>query len=88
MRLCGSGQLTGMPAGFPDEYKGVLGYADFVNGNGVVPVTPELMDFFQRFSVSQRLFNDGNGYAETAEPKVDALEEDQWLFACCYYSNP
>lgn len=83
-----SGQLTGMPAGFPDEYKGVLGYADFVNGNGVVPVTPELMDFFQRFSVSQRLFNDGNGYAETAEPKVDALEEDQWLFACCYYSNP
>lgn len=83
-----SGQLTGMPGNFPEEYNGVLGYADFVNGNGVVPVTPELKDFFQRFSVSQRLFNDGNGYAETAEPKVDALEEDQWLFACCYYSNP
>ena len=83
-----SGQLTGMPGNFPDEYKGVLGYGDFVNGNGVVPVTPELKDFFQRFSVSQRLFNDGNGYAETAMPKVDALEEDQWLFACCYYSNP
>ena len=84
-----SGQLTGMPQGFPDAAIGMFGYGDFVNGNGIVPVTPELKEFFQKFSVAQRLFNDGNGYAESyANPKVDALEEDQWLFACCYYSNP
>ncbi|MBP3422181.1 MAG: hypothetical protein J6K86_00280, partial [Clostridia bacterium] len=84
----GSGQLNGMPDGFPDLYKNALGYADFVNGDGLVPVTPELKEFFQKFSVNQRLFNDGNGYAEVyATPQVDALEEDQWLFACCYYKD-
>ena len=83
-----SGQLQGMPVGFPDLYKQALGYADFVNGDGLVPVTPELKEFIQKFSVSQRLFNDGNGYAEVyASPSVDALEEDQWLFACCYYQD-
>jgi DNA mismatch repair protein MutS len=51
-------------------------------------VTPELKEFFQKFSVNQRLFNDGNGFAEVyATPQVDALEEDQWLFACCYYQD-
>lgn len=83
-----SGQLLGMPIDFPAECNGMLGYADFANADGVVPVTPELKDFFQKFSVSQRLFNDGNGFAEAhADPKVDALEEDQWLFACCYYTG-
>ncbi len=83
-----SGQLQGMPMDFPDLYKQALGYADFVNGDGLVPITPELKEFFQKFSVSQRLFNDGNGYAEQyASPTVDALEEDQWLFACCYYKD-
>lgn len=88
MPIADNGQLQGMPAGFPDLYKNALGYADFVNSDGLVPVTPELKEFFQKFSVNQRLFNDGNGYAEVyATPQVDALEEDQWLFACCYYQD-
>lgn len=83
-----SGQLTGLPSTFPAEYVNVYGYADFVNNDGVVPVTPELKEFFQKYSVHHRLFNDGNGYAEVyANPQVDALEEDQWLFACCYYQD-
>ena len=86
----GGGQLQGYPGDFdPDKYYGFLGYNDFVNSDGLTPVTPELKEFFQKYSVNQRLFNDGNGVAEEwANPKVDALEEDQWLFACCYYSNP
>ena len=88
MPIADNGQLQGMPAGFPDLYKNALGYADFVNSDGLVPVTPELKEFFQKFSVNQRLFNDGNGFAEVyATPQVDALEEDQWLFACCYYQD-
>lgn len=80
---------VGMPISFPEECKGMYGYADFANSDGLVPVTPELKVFFQKYSVAQRLFNDGNGFAETfGNPSVDALEEDQWLFACCYYSNP
>ena len=83
-----SGQLTGMPGSFPAEYVNAYGYADFVNSDGVVPVTPELKEFFQKYSVHHRLFNDGNGYAELyASPQVDALEEDQWLFACCFYQD-
>ena len=82
-----SGQLMGMPEGYPDELKGMLGFADFANADGIVPVTPELKRFFQDFSISQRLFNDGNGVAEMATPRVDSLEDDQWLFACCYYAT-
>ena len=82
-----SGQLQGMPFGYPKELIGVLGFADFVNADGLVPVTPELKQFFQDFSVSQRLFNDGNGVAEMATPRVDSLEKDQWLFACCFYAT-
>lgn len=83
-----SAQEIGMPINFPEACKGMYGYGDFANSNGLVPVTPELKVFFQKYSVAQRLFNDGNGWVETsASPMVDALEEDQWLFACCYYSN-
>lgn len=61
------------------------GYADHVNLDGLYPVTAELKDFLQRYSCSQFLFNDGNGFVETGEPHIDAKEEDQWLFACMYY---
>lgn len=73
--------------GCPAEMIGAKGYNDYVNGDGVVPVTQELKDFLQKYSVNQRLFNDGNGYAETSvTPTFDAGEYDQWLFACGYYS--
>lgn len=62
------------------------GYADFANRDGRMPVTKELKDFLQSFSVSQRYFADGSGWVEThPEHKVDAPEDSQWLWACGYY---
>ncbi len=62
------------------------GYAAFTNSDGVYAVTEELRHFLQGFSVSQRYFADGQGWVETNPTiKVDATEEDQWLFACGYY---
>lgn len=61
------------------------GYADHVNSDGLYPVTAELKDFLQRYSCSQLLFFDGNGYVEIGEPHIDSKESDQWLFACMYY---
>lgn len=58
-------------------------YAATCNSDGVCYVTNELMEFLQKFSISQRLFFDGNGFVETTG--VFALEQDQWLFACGYY---
>ena len=42
-----------------------------------------MKEFLQKFSISQRLFFDGNGFVESTG--VYAAEEDQWLFACGYY---
>ena len=65
-----------------------LGYADVTNRDGKFPVTPELKDFLQEYSISQLLFRDGNGWVEeNPNIKVDAMEDDQWLFACGYYTN-
>ena len=61
------------------------GYADFCNSDGVYAVTAELQYFLQSFSISQRLFADGDGIVE--EGGVDAMEDDQWLFACGYYKE-
>ena len=58
-------------------------YAAACNSDGVCYVTMELMEFLQKFSVSQRLFFDGNGFVESTG--VYAIEQDQWLFACGYY---
>lgn len=69
-----------------DEYVGQPGYANYVNSDGVYAVTPELKEFLQRFSTSQLLFFDGNGWVENNDTvDVDAMEDDQWLFACGYY---
>ncbi|MBQ7379435.1 MAG: hypothetical protein IJW70_07145 [Clostridia bacterium] len=66
-----------------------LGYADVVNSDGRFPVTPEIKDFLQEYSISQLLFRDGNGWVEeNPNIKVDAMEDDQWLFACGYYVTP
>ncbi len=70
----------------PAELKGKGGYADYCNSDGVYAVTEELKYFLQSYSVSQRMFADGNGWVEENPTiKVDAKEADQWLFACGYY---
>lgn len=72
----------------PDAGYGHAGYAGYCNSDGVYPVTEELKDFLQKYSVSQLLFRDGNGHVETHETiKVNATEDDQWLFACGYYKK-
>lgn len=68
----------------PEEGLGMKGYGEYCDENGLVPVTQELKEFLQKYSVSQRLFNDGNGWVETSSG-IYANEEDQWLFACAYY---
>ena len=62
---------------------GTAGYAAWCNGDGVAPVTGELAEFLQKFSVSQRYFADGDGWAERRG--IHAYEDSQWLFACGYY---
>ncbi len=69
----------------PAEFKYQKGYANIVNDDGRAPVTEELKLFLQRYSESQRLFSDGNGWVETYTPRYDAYEDSQWLFACGYY---
>lgn len=76
-----------------------LEYSKHVNADGAYPVTEELQDFLQAVCVSQRWFNDGNGWAEAGSPKGDpddtgnyqvaysSDEESQWLFACGYYKQ-
>ena len=75
----------------PAKYKYQKGYAD-IAVNGRCPVTEELKEFLQKYSVSQKLFSDGNGFAEVyidqfgVEHRMyDAYEDSQWLFACGYY---
>ncbi len=70
----------------PEEAIGKPGYANYCNSDGAYPVTAELKDFLQKYSISQLLFRDGQGFVETHETiKVFATEDDQWLFACGYY---
>ena len=68
------------------KYIGQRGYADIAI-QGRVPVTEELKDFLQKYSVNQKLFSDGNGWAEQSNPRYDAYEDSQWLFACGYYTR-
>ncbi len=68
----------------PAKYKGQRGYADIAIA-GRCPVTEELKEFLQKYSVNQKLFSDGNGWAEQYVPRYDAYEDSQWLFACGYY---
>lgn len=72
----------------PTEAFGMSGYGDYCNSDGVTAVTQELKEFLQKYSVSQLLFFDGNGFVET-NPSVSvyAAEDDQWLFACGYYKK-
>lgn len=69
----------------PEANKNQLGYANIVV-EGRCPVTEELKDFLQKYSVSQKLFSDGLGPAEQ-HYGYDSYEDSQWLFACGYYSD-
>ncbi len=99
-RSCASYALTGVSGtcdtdckqclltcnNLPKEYIGTKGYADYALWEGCAPVTQELRDFLQKFSVSRLLFMDGQGYVETyPEIQIFAAEDDQWLFACGYF---
>ncbi len=66
----------------------LLGLGTYTNSDGVYAVTEQIKNFLQGFSTSQRYFADGDGWVETHDTyKVDASEQDQWLFACGYYVN-
>lgn len=57
---------------------------------GAYPVTAELQQFLQDLCISQRYFNDGNGWAEgsgSGGPGYNSDEDSQWLFACGVYIN-
>ena len=73
----------------PEELKGVRAYAHIVNKDGAVPVTKEIKDFLQKYSINQLMFMDGDGWAETGKThggeSYESTENDQWLFACGYY---
>ncbi len=67
----------------------VTAYTGHCNGNGVYPVNAELKTFLQRWAVSQRYFNDGNGIAEWPAPEgpgYNSDEDSQWMYACGLYS--
>ncbi|MDE7076736.1 MAG: hypothetical protein K2O62_05390 [Clostridia bacterium] len=76
----------GVPKNYEEFIRGADGYGAHCNGDGVYPVTEELKEFLQAYSVSQRYFNDGNGWAET-EAKYNSDEDSQWMFACGYYAE-
>lgn len=73
-----------------DFIMGMNGYAYYsqFNPDGAYPVNAELKQFLQDFAVSQRYFNDGNGFAEdSAGAGYNSDEDSQWLFACGLYVN-
>ncbi len=69
----------------PTELMNAEGYAQKCNADGVVPVTPELKDFLQKFAISGGYFADGEGHVDSRG--VYAYEDSQWLFACGYYAE-
>ncbi len=77
--------VSGLTSAERSEYRKYTGYANACNSRGVYGVTEELKQFAQKFCISQELFADGEGFAEGAG--YDALDDDQWLFACVYYQN-
>ena len=67
------------------EEMSIVGYAEYANADGVVPVTAELKEFLQRYvSYSGYYFIDGEGYVEK-NYNIHSDEASQWLYACGYY---
>lgn len=90
IRGTAASQLTGSMVEYPlcpSDWlaQGGEGYYDYRNMDGMVPVTDELKEFLQAFSVAQALFYDGLGWIDS-QKRYDAYEDSQWLFACAYYA--
>ena len=68
-----------------EAYTNLKGYHDIANSDGAVPVTEEVRQFLQKYSVNQVMFMDGDGWAETGDIPYESAENSQWLFACGYY---
>lgn len=64
-------------------------YAAHTNSDGVYPLTEEFKAFLMDYANAQRLFNDGDGFAEDSlyGPGYNSTLEDQWLFACGFYTS-
>ena len=77
--------LINLPEEERKKYEGYKGYASFVNSDGLYGVTEELKVFAQKYSIKEHMFADGEGTVEYYG--YDAIEEDQWLFACMYYEK-
>lgn len=64
-------------------------YSRYMNSDGFVYVTKEIMEFLQLFANQRSLFSDGNGYLEIQTNSkgewINSGQDDQWLFACGYY---
>ena len=73
----------------PCDYTDFIGaYNLYVDNQGAYPVTEELKEFLQKYSVSNSLFNDGNGWAETGSGAgYRSSHNNQWLFNCGYYER-
>lgn len=69
----------------------IKGYAKFANRDGAHPVTEELKQFLQDYASAERLFFDGEGWAENgmnpSKLHLKAGEYDQWLFCCGFYEG-
>lgn len=64
-------------------YEFIATYKDYCDGKGVHPLNEELKEFLQGYAISQFLFDDGEGWAESLG--YSSSEDNMWLFACCYY---
>lgn len=69
-----------------DYYDFIDEYVAYCNSDGGHPVTADLKEFLQLYALNQRLFFDGNGWAETTAD-LRSAEDDMWLFSCYYYAN-
>lgn len=62
-------------------------YDAHTNSNGVYPVTEEFKQFLTDYCNANLLFNDGNGWAETSPQHYNSTIQNQWLFACGFYTS-
>lgn len=89
----GNDMLHSLSGGTEDYYSFIASYAAYVNqdtnAEGVYPVDEHLKEFLQKLAIQGSYFMDGNGIVERSAEllgyRLYSSEEDQWLFACCYY---
>ena len=89
----GNDMLHSLSGGTEDYYSFIESYAAYVkqdtNSEGVYPVDEQRKEFLQKVAIYGSYFMDGNGIVERSAEllgfRLYSSEEDQWLFACCYY---